>query len=206
MSRDTNPDDRTGSTLWSLLRAPDDQEAWRAFVNRYRPRLEEWCRRWRVPPADADVVVQDVLVLLAGKIRTFAYDPRKGSFRGWLRTLTHHAWADYRDGQYRGRGAGGSDALRQLQAVAARDDLEQRLAEAFDLELWEEAQARVRLRVAPTTWEAFRLLALEGVSGAEAAAQLGVKVAAVFVSRSRVQKLLEQEVRDLQGEESGGPP
>ena len=61
---------------------------------------------------------------------------------------------------------------------------------------------RVRLRVQPHTWEAFRLLALEGVSGADAAQKLGLKVATVFVARSKVHKLLKDEVRRL---DASGP-
>jgi RNA polymerase sigma-70 factor (ECF subfamily) len=49
------------------------------------------------------------------------------------------------------------------------------------------------------TWEAFRLTALEGRSGAEAAAELGMTVAAVFKAKSRVLKMLQDEVRQLEG-------
>jgi len=64
--------------------------------------------------------------------------------------------------------------------------------------LLEEAERRVRLRVAPNTWEAYRLMAIDGLSGAEAAARLGMKVAAVFVSRSHVVKHLQGEVQALE--------
>ena len=60
------------------------------------------------------------------------------------------------------------------------------------------AVARVRGRVAERTWEAFRLTALDGLSGAEAAARLGVAVMSVFKSRSNVQKMLQEEVRWLE--------
>jgi hypothetical protein len=46
------------------------------------------------------------------------------------------------------------------------------------------------------TWSAFRLTALEGRSGAEA---LGLSVAAVFMNKSRVQKMLREEVARLDG-------
>jgi len=49
------------------------------------------------------------------------------------------------------------------------------------------------------TWSAFRLTALEGRSGAEAAAALGLSVAAVFMNKSRVQKMLREEVARLDG-------
>jgi RNA polymerase sigma-70 factor (ECF subfamily) len=76
------------------------------------------------------------------------------------------------------------------------------LEEEFDCELLEAASTRVRLRVQPRTREAFRLLALEGRSGAETAQQLGMKVATVFVARSKVQKMLQEEMQRL---ENAGP-
>jgi RNA polymerase sigma-70 factor (ECF subfamily) len=72
------------------------------------------------------------------------------------------------------------------------------LEEAFDLELLELATARVKQRVAAATWDAFRLTALERRSGAEAAAQLGMQVAAVFKAKSNVVKLLQEELQRLE--------
>ena len=57
--------------------------------------------------------------------------------------------------------------------------------------------ARVRLRVQPHTWQAFEMLGLEGRSGAEAAERLGMKVATVFVARSKVQRMLREELERL---------
>jgi RNA polymerase sigma-70 factor (ECF subfamily) len=63
--------------------------------------------------------------------------------------------------------------------------------------LLEEAMLRVRLRVAPQTWQAFRLTALEGLSGTKAAARIPMRVAQVFVARRRVQRMLRDEVARL---------
>ena len=65
----------------------------------------------------------------ADKMRTFAYDPSK-SFRGWLRTLTHHAWSDFVESRQRaGSGTGDSEVEEQLHTLPARDDLVARLEE-----------------------------------------------------------------------------
>jgi len=63
--------------------------------------------------------------------------------------------------------------------------------------LLKEAAARVRLRVEPRTWDAFHLLAIEGRSGAEVARRLEMKVATVFVARSKVQRMLCEEITRL---------
>ena len=55
--------------------------------------------------ADAEDVAQEILLKLARKLRDFAYDP-KSSFRGWLKTVAHHAWRDFVDGRSRARPAG----------------------------------------------------------------------------------------------------
>jgi RNA polymerase sigma-70 factor (ECF subfamily) len=125
----------------------------------------------------------------------FRYDAA-GSFRGWLKTIAYRAWCKFLDGRARA-GSGDSAVAAVLESVAAGDDLMQRLEEECNRELLEQAMARVRLRVQPRTWEAFRLLALEEGSGSEVAAQLGMKVGAVFVAKSNVRKMIEEEISRL---------
>ncbi len=200
---DSFSDSHTSPTLLGRLRQePADQEAWAQFVERYGRRIYAWCRQGKLQEADAEDVTQMVLVRLAERMRSFTYDPAK-SFRGWLRTLTRHAWSDFVTARQRGgRGSGDSDTIAALQTLPARDDLVARLEEQFDREVLEEATARVRLRVEPATWESFRLLAVEGLSGAEAARQLDRTVAAVFKAKTRVQAMLRDEVARLEGDGS----
>lgn len=192
-------DGTTSSSLLDRVRkVPADPAAWRQFVERYGGQIYGWCRNWNLQDADAQDVTQDVLLKLAAKMRTFQYDPAR-SFRGWLRTIAHHAWRDFVDGR--------RPVRKGLESVAARDDLVKQLEAELDRALMEEAMARVRLRVQPHTWEAFRLLAVEGLSGAEAAERLGMKVATVFVARSKVQKMIQEEVRKLDPPDpEGGTP
>jgi RNA polymerase sigma-70 factor (ECF subfamily) len=193
----------TSPTLLGRLRQdPTDQAAWAQLVERYGRQIYGWCRQAKLQDADAEDVMQMVLARLAQRMRTFVYDPSK-SFRGWLRTLTRHAWSDFvTSGQRGGRGSGDSDTFACLYTLPARDDLVARLEEQFDREVLEEAQGQVRLRIDPDTWEAFRLLAIEGLTGAEAAARLGKTVAGVFKARTRVQAMLKDEVARLEGDGS----
>ena len=190
---------RTSASLLARLRGPPiDQQAWAEFVRRYGPLLYRWCRHWQVQEADAQDITQAVLAKLVVKLQTFDYDATR-SFRAYLKTLTAYAWRDLLDSRRRaGTPASDSAGLELLGAVAARDDLMRRLDEAFDRELLEEATVRVRARVAAHTWEAFRLTALEGLSGAEAAAQLGMEVYTVFKAKNKVQKMLQEEIARLE--------
>ena len=191
------------SLLGRLRRDPTNQAFWAEFVDHYGPKIYTWCRRWGLQEADAQDVTQNVLLKLADKMRTFTYDAAK-SFRGWLRTLTHHAWSDYLESRARpGQGSGDSQVADMLNSIEARDELVRQLESEFDRELLEEAMTRVRLRVAPRTWEAFRLTALEGLSGAEAADRIPMQVAQVYVAKRRVQKMLSAEVVKLEGGDEG---
>jgi RNA polymerase sigma-70 factor (ECF subfamily) len=191
----------TSATLLGRLRqVTTDQEAWAEFVRRYGRLIYQWCRRWRLPEAEAEEVTQAVLVRLVERLRTFDYDPRS-SFRAYLKTLTHYAWCDFLESRRRpDAGSGDSNVMDALAGAEARDDLAERLQREFDQEALGLAMARVQARVEPRTWDAFRLTALEGRSGAEAAAELGMQVASLFAARSKVQRLIREEVRVLQGE------
>jgi len=198
---DNTSDTRTSPTLLGrLCRAPADQSAWAEFVERYGRKIYGWCRQWGLQDADAEDVTQMVLARLADKMRAFAYDPAR-SFRGWLRTLAQHAWSDFVARRRVGVGSGDTSILDRLYGIEARDDLARQLDEECERELLEEAMVRVRLRVEQRTWDAFQLLALDGRSGAETAAQLGMKVPTVFVARSKVQRMIQEEARKLDAPE-----
>ncbi len=197
-----SPDPGTRVTLLGRLRTtPDDPATWAEFVAHYGPMILTWGRRWGLQAADAEDVMQTVLLKLARKLREFEYDSSK-SFRNWLKTLAHHAWRDHADRQTRpGEGSGDSAILAALDELEARRDLVACLEQEFDQELLREAMARVQLRVAQRTWDAFRLLALENWTGTDAARKLGMNLATVYVARSKVQRMLRDEVGRLESEE-----
>jgi RNA polymerase sigma-70 factor (ECF subfamily) len=183
--------------LARLGQNPTDQVAWDDFVESYGRHILRWCKQWKLQDADAEDVTQEILLKLSHKLREFAYDPSR-SFRGWLKTVAHHAWRDFVDSRRNRAASGDHDAWELVQSIEAREDLAQKLEEAFDLELLEAAKVRVRLRVAPRTWDAFRLVALEGVAVAEAATTVQMQVAMVYVAKSKVQKMLQEEIQNLE--------
>jgi RNA polymerase sigma-70 factor (ECF subfamily) len=192
-------DTPTSMTLIGRLQNPcTDEGAWSEFVDRYGPKIHGWCRKWTANAADVEDVTQIVLLRLLRYLRTFRYNSRT-SFRGWLRTVTDNAWLDFCRLRTRAvPGSGDSAVQDQLESLAAREDLVHKLEGAFDLELLEEASARVRLRVKRERWEAYQLLDVERLSGAEVAGRLGMQLAAVYVACSSVRKMLREEVQLLE--------
>jgi RNA polymerase sigma-70 factor (ECF subfamily) len=189
----------TSLSLLSALRDDVRQhQAWHDFVDRYRPRIEGWCRRWGLQDADARDVTQNVLLQLARQMRSFQYD-HNGRFRSWLKTIAWRAWADYLKAENRNVARPGSlNGLEQLNSVEAKDDLMQSLDDEANREILEVAIRRVRSRVQEHTFEVFRLMTFEGLSGAEAADRTGMKVGSVYVAKSRIDRLLSEEVALLE--------
>jgi len=196
--------DTTSATLLGRLhQQPGDAAAWQEFVARYRPRIYAHCLAFPLQPADAEDVTQAVLVRLVEKLPQFRYDPGQ-CFRAWLKTVTHHLLVDYLAEQRRERGSGETALIRLLENVQAREDLVREMEAEYERELFDEALKRVRERVPVQQWDAFRLTALERLSGAEAAARLGMLVATVYTARSKVQKLVRDEVRCLEDQPGHG--
>ena len=201
------PDTEEPSTSTTLLRKvaaePTDVAAWDAFVERYGRMVYQWCRRWNLQEADAEDVTQGVMLQLAQQMRNFRYDPN-GRFRGWLRTVTHRAWAKFLEHRGRpGTGTGDTGVWRLLQSAPARDDFARRMEEEADREILELAAEKVRDRVMPHTWEVFKLLAVDGMTGREAAAKTGMTVPAAMVARSKVARMLREEVARMTDPDPG---
>jgi RNA polymerase sigma-70 factor (ECF subfamily) len=181
----------TGAALGALLNDPTSPEAWQAFVKRYAPEILGWCLERGAQAADAEDVRQEVLLKLAARIRSFPYDPARGSFRAWLRALTRNTWTDLQ---------------RRVRRCAPLpqdwEDPHARPEEAVEweltLEVYEEAKRRVRGRVAGRTWRAFELLVTGECAGARVAAELRMSVSAVFRAKWAVKALLAEEVRRLE--------
>lgn len=194
-----SPENDTSLTLMMRIQQnPTDGSAWDEFVRLYHPMIRAWCLKWGSQATDADDVAQDVLLRLLGAMKKFQYDPSR-SFRAWLKTVTQNAWHDF----VRSRKQSGVAQSASMDLIAdshdALEDLEKRMEDAFEGELLELALRHVKNRVKPATWMAFQLTALENRTGAEAAKELQMQVAHVFVAKHRVHKMLEEEIEILRG-------
>ena len=89
---------RTDPALLDDVRDPRNHAAWEKFIARYGPMIRGWCRHWY--PREADDRAYDVFAELIFRMINFEYDPSKGRFRGWLKTVTHNMMARLKKGRY----------------------------------------------------------------------------------------------------------
>jgi RNA polymerase sigma-70 factor (ECF subfamily) len=185
------------SLLLRIGRSRNDETAWREFVERYGSRIYSWCLNRKLPPTDAEDVTQNVLMRLAQKLEEFEYDSSQ-SFRGWLRRITENAITDYVRARRQDQAKGGSSVILLMAEEPARIELADYLAEAFDLELLDEAKSRTRLRVNDSRWQSWDLTANHNMTGKEVAEKLGISVGNVYANKNQVQKLIREEIERLE--------
>jgi RNA polymerase sigma-70 factor (ECF subfamily) len=188
----------TRGSLLVRLRDTADGPAWRQFVEIYAPLIFGFFRKKGVQDADAADLTQDVLAAVARALRDFAYDPGKGSFRGWLFTAVRHRLQRFAASQAP-RGAGTTSALEQVQQLPARAD-EPDWDHECERRLFHWAADQLRPTVAETTWQAFWQTAVEGKNPRDVGQALGLTVAAVYMAKSRMLARLKALIQEVQGE------
>lgn len=195
----------TRVTLLARIRDGRDTDAWREFVQLYGPVVYRFARNRGLQDADAADLMQDVLRSVARNAHRMEYDPARGTFRGWLYTVTRNKIYNFLTAQRnRPKGTGDSDAHERLDATPARDDGEGPDAEwekEYQRRLSARAMERVKDEFQPATWRAFWETAVEGKPAAEVGAGLKMTPGAVYVAKSRVLSRLRDEVRKMMDDE-----
>jgi RNA polymerase sigma-70 factor (ECF subfamily) len=185
----------TRASLLVRIRDAADSAAWSYFVEIYTPVIYGAFRRGGLQDADAADLTQDVLRIVASEVHRLEYDASRGSFRGWLCTVTRNRlrnfWADPRR---REQAVGGSAAWQQFDQQAATVDEEEVWRHDYQRRVFAWAANQVRQAVKPETWQAFWHTTVERQSGEEVAKSLNMSVAAVYLAKSRVMARLREAV------------
>lgn len=192
----------TRVTLLTRLRDGKDSDAWREFIRLYGPVVYGFARNRGLQDADAADLMQEVLRSIARNADKMEYDPKRGTFRGWLYTVTRNKIYNFLNGQKnRPRGAGDSAAQERLDAVPDRaDDPDADWDLEYQRRLSAKAMERVRHEFQKTTWDAFWQTAVEGRAAGEVGDALKMSTGAVYVAKSRVLARLRDEVRRIEAE------
>jgi RNA polymerase sigma-70 factor (ECF subfamily) len=184
----------TRPSLLVRLRDAQDAESWQTFVDVYAPLIYRFCRQRGLQDADAADVGQEVLAQVAHSIRTFDYQPERGRFRDWLGIVTRGKLARWREKRDRVADPVGGGDSRDLLGGAAAPEADMDWNAEFNAYLLQVALGRIRPHFEPATWRAFERVWLDNRPAAEAARELDVPIAAIYVAKSRVLKQLREEI------------
>jgi DNA-directed RNA polymerase specialized sigma24 family protein len=190
--------------LQEFLDDPKNKVLFGEFAGKYGPRIRSRCRSLGIQDMDSDDLAAAILLRFFERdtFKDFMFQGKE-KFDRWLKTTVKHAVFSFK--RDRGRqpdawSVGDSDAQGSLQKVA--DEVADDLSSACERErqLVLEARRRVQARVEPKTWQVFCLLVDEQLPVAEVTMRTGLSDFNVWKIRSRVLRLIREEVAKLSTE------
>jgi RNA polymerase sigma-70 factor (ECF subfamily) len=186
------------TTLLLGVKSRDDA-AWCRLDTAFRPIVLRWFRkRWRLPEATAEDLVQNVLLKALVGLAGFQRNKEGQSFTGWLWIIAKNEAADYFRQQHDGAVAQGGTDHRCLLAEIPDlpppdDDID------VDLKLNRLLQL-VRCDFSDSTNTIFERVIVGGELASDVAADLDMSPSAVREAKRRVLRRLRDEWIDLFGE------
>lgn len=188
----------TRYSLLARMADPADAAAWSEFMQIYRDAIYRYSRSRGLQDSDALDVVQNVLVITHQAIGEWHPSGQPGAFRNWLVQTAHRVCL--RTLRNKGRSdqaVGGSDGIQHLHLAPHADRTPD--ADEADWQRWAFcwAAGQIQTEVAPVTWNAFWLSAVEGRSPEETAQRTGLRVGSVYTAKCRVIAKIRDRVQEL---------
>jgi RNA polymerase sigma-70 factor (ECF subfamily) len=188
----------TSKSLLEQLRVFEDRRAWSRFVSLYLPMMQAWGRRFGLQNDDVEELTGRLLAKLVEAIPRFDYDPGKGRFRGWLKTVTQREVSNLARERRRrlpGEVATGNSAVFDMlfEHPGSMDALVDSLHERSEGMLRSVHEALEEVRAAcqgeeQKSWELFRRIFLAGEAIEPVAAEFGLSYHAAAMRVQRVKK------------------
>ena len=191
-------DVRTSKTLLEKLRVFEDRRAWSQFLSLYQPMIQTWGKRFGLQDDDVEELTSRLLAKLVEAIPRFDYDPQKGTFRGWLKTVAHREVSNLareRKRRLPGDEATGKSAVYDLLLQHA-DDVDDLVAGLHDqsegmLRSMQDALKEVQGACQgeeQKSWEAFQRIFVAGQAIELVAGELGLSYHAAAMRVQRIKK------------------
>ncbi len=188
----------THVSLLARLSSGADPAAWREFCDRYGELIRGFASRRGLQPADCDDIIQDTLLALSKSMPHFSYQPEKGRFRSYLKTVVLHLI--FR----KSRQKRGEVPLEEIEAAVGQAAVHPDTDDQWEAE-WRQYHLRLAMRTIEAEFNtqdraAFDAYALAGRDVRETAESLNLSVDQVYQAKSRILKrlcrLVEEQVQE----------
>jgi RNA polymerase sigma factor (sigma-70 family) len=192
----------TRPSLLARIKNTGDRQAWAEFVDIYAPMIYGFAQKQGLQEADAADLTQEVLGAVARSAARLDYDPKRGTFRGWLFRVVRNELCDFGTARKRNRPGSGDTAIKRRleEEPAPSADEVADWERQYERQLFALACEHVRRDFQESTWQAFWLTAIHGKSGKEVAGVLDMSTAAVYLAKRRVTERLRQQIDYLRAE------
>lgn len=192
----------TRASLILRLQDADDVAAWDEVVGIYSPVIFRVAVGRGFQAADAENVVQEVLLAVARSVTQWLQRTDRGSFRAWLLRIARNETFDLINARAtRTLGADGHAAEQLLADLPVNSDLSSVMDFEYERAVFRWASEQVCDSVAKHTWQAFWLTQVEGLSVDEVSSQLNLRPGNIYFARSRVMARIKELVKRYEATE-----
>jgi len=182
-----------------------DQKNWHDFFETYWKLIYSVATKSGLSDAEAQDVVQETIITVAKKIDGLKYDPKLGSFKGWLLQITRWRIADQfrkREPAAAARTRRGDTSRRTATIERAADPGGIDLEATWDAE-WRDnmiaaAVTRVKRKVEGKQYQIFDCYVMKEWPAKKVAKELGVSMTQVYLAKHRVSALMKKELKSLE--------
>jgi len=192
----------TRSSLIQRLKATINGESWEEFFHTYWELIYNVARRAGLSEADAQDIVQETILKVHNSLDRFEYNRKRGTFKGWLRTVTRSRLNDFFKKQQRRPGLNQpleetADELQNLEDPEG-PEIEKIWDEEWNRNLIQAALSRTKKLSSPKQFQIFKCHYIDEWTVRETCRTLGVNAAQVYMAKQRVGKIFREAVETLQ--------
>jgi RNA polymerase sigma factor (sigma-70 family) len=193
----------TRESLLGRLKDWTDNESWREFFAIYRKLIFSMAIRSGLSEQESEEVVQETIISVAKTIKGFDYDPKRCSFKSWLRHLAQKRIADVfrkRSREQLMRQADESGKTPAIERVpdSQAADMDAAWEEEWQKELLETAIAHIKNEVSAEQYQMFDFYVLKKMPVEKVAQALGTNSGQIYLAKHRITKLLKKEIARLE--------
>ncbi len=195
----------TRASLLSRLKNLDDADSWKTFFDTYWKMIYSVARRAGLNDAEAQDIVQETIVSVAKSMPEFRYDPKIGSFKGWLSNVTRRRIIDrlrkreyQKDGERFPREERLRTSLAEEQVDPAGLELESMWESEWAIHAMETAMEKAKRQVSSAHYQIFLLHVVKSMPARQVAKKLDVKLPEVYFAKYKVGRLIRKEIKQLE--------
>lgn len=192
------------TTRKSLIERIREQDgiAWEEFYETYAPLIRLHGGDWGIKqPQEVEDLVQNVMFCFFEKQDKFTYDPTKGRFRDYMRTIIRNQACQIHRKQKGEKVQLSSEEKRDFKPQKVEEvssNLEEQWNQEWRSFLYLQAIEKLRNQVDEKTFQIFQLYALRGVPCRRVAAFMEVSECSVYAAKSRCLEHLRQIIKELE--------
>jgi RNA polymerase sigma factor (sigma-70 family) len=186
----------TSATLLGRLKNAKDQNSWQEFFDTYSKLIYGVARKAGLSDEESQEVLQATMELVAEQMPKFRYDPRIGSFKGWLLNLTRLQIVSR---SLKRRPAPGR-RNEKAEADSSARSVEGIWETAWQKNLTEAAISNVKRRLDPKKYQIYDFCVNKKGSLEKAAPMFGVTVEEARKAVESIEEMIAAEVKRLERE------